>query len=69
MTQDEGISLHESLPSDVGKQEPRGTDEDASNLNQADSRQRESSRKRALLQPRQEKKWISFGDFVLAIQS
>ena len=47
MTRNEGISLRESLPSDVGEQELHNTEQDASNLDQADSRRWESNRKRA----------------------
>jgi hypothetical protein len=47
MTRNESISLRESLPSDIGEQEPHNTEQDASNLEQANSRQWESNRKRA----------------------
>lgn len=43
----EGISLREPLPPDVGGQEPQDTEQHAFNLDQADSRQWESNRKRA----------------------
>lgn len=44
MTQNESISLREL---DIGEQEPRIAEQDTSNIDQADSRQWESSRKRA----------------------
>lgn len=47
MTRNEGISLRESLPSDIGGQERHDTEQDASNLDQADPRQWESNMKRA----------------------
>ena len=46
MTQNEGITLRESVPSDVSEQEPYDTENDAANLDQADSRLWESKRKR-----------------------
>ena len=47
MSLNEDISLRESLPSDVGEQEAHNTLQDASNLDQADSRIWESKTKRA----------------------
>lgn len=47
MVQNEGISLREPLPPDVGEQEPHDTEQNAFNLDQADSRLWESNRKRA----------------------
>ncbi|MCJ1225611.1 hypothetical protein MMC12_002260 [Toensbergia leucococca] len=47
MTRNQGISLRESLPSDSGEQEPYDAEQYVFNLDQADSSQRESNRKRA----------------------
>jgi hypothetical protein len=47
MTRNEGIFLHESMPSDVGPEEHHDTEQNASHADQADSRQYESNRKRA----------------------
>lgn len=47
MTRNEDISLRESLPSGVGEQQPHDIEPEASNLDEADSRQWESHRKRA----------------------
>lgn len=47
MTPKETISLRESLPPDVGEQDGHNIEQAASNPNQADSRQWESTRKRA----------------------
>ncbi len=46
MTRNESISFRDSLPSDIGEQEPHGTELDATDLDQADSRPLESNRKR-----------------------
>ncbi|MCJ1269319.1 hypothetical protein MMC22_009210 [Lobaria immixta] len=47
MIRNECISLREPLPPDVGEQEPHGTEQNAFNLDQADSRLWESNRNRA----------------------
>ena len=47
MTRNEDIPLRETLASDVVEQAPNDLEQEVSNLDQADLRQRESSRKRA----------------------
>lgn len=47
MTQNEEISLREVQPSNVGEQEPHDIEQEASNPDQAESRQWESKRTKA----------------------